>query len=991
MHKWIGFGAIAVLSLLLTVGFVVQIPERVRGDPGIDYITIVDAPNGGGSWVSDRNYAFGENDTFWAAGYNGSSGWVKDVSVYWLFPSSDLAKGNRVVRTNVSWGPSVTVDTNGYGVATLRAFYHSSPVNLTNDTGPLRVSVDNVDSVVIRSDRGGTGTWVGPTTYESGDHDKFYAAAYDFTGTFLGDIVSNWTSTNLSVGYLYSSPGGRNGCDGGGTSVSCYPLINFYANAIGYTYVNATPVGTSVTNMTGKLTVTGIGVDYVQIRDAPNGHGQVVGNRTYYEREQDTFYAASYNFTLGYRGDVVGDWTSNNTAVCKVKGYSGSSAHGSSVQLLLLAPGTCTVTVNATTISGTKTNVTGDLTVLPRTTLTVDANGGKDYTIIQDAVDNASDGYTIIVYPSTYNEHVVVNKRIEIIGTNRTSVILDGNSTGTALYLGADYIVIHNFTIQNAAYGVFNNQTNNTRLYYMTIKDYGIGLNNSYTLNAWVAYNLIKTGDIGVVAYKAYDDAIRWNEIAYNTKYGGKGYNAHLRNCFNWNYLHNNGVGYYYDPTTDLPPMEFDGNVVTDNVIGVKVEDSSAITLTSNVISGGSEGVQLLQSSSEVRLNTITGVTTGLRFHDSNSNIIRNTISATDAGIIGDGGAPRIEGNDISVMSGNAMTLSNLDGATVQENNVHGGTILISNSHLVVLGLVDSNVILTDTTVESLSLDAYSRVEVRYTVRVQAVDSDGRGLGGATVTVRGAQGNIAFSGATGPDGFTLPFAVTTGIQTSSSFVDLNPFTVEVSSGSMRATITTTVSASRDIVVTVSSGVPLWIVALLVLAMLISATLAGALSIERSKYALFAFFIPLYTRLSKDKTLENYNRGRVFEYIDLNPGSHYNAILAALDINNGALVYHLDVLQRDGFVSSRQEGMYRRFYPRGMEMPPLLENGTTESQLRVLKAIQEMPGITQKELAKFLGLRQSTLAYQIERLTAMNYIVAEKRGRKVYYSAKHGGT
>ena len=38
-----------------------------------------------------------------------------------------------------------------------------------------------------------------------------------------------------------------------------------------------------------------------------------------------------------------------------------------------------------------------------------------------------------------------------------------------------------------------------------------------------------------------------------------------------------------------------------------------------------------------------------------------------------------------------------------------------------------------------------------------------------------------------------------------------------------------------------------------------------------------------------------------------------------------------------------------------QLPPLLENGTTEAQLRVLRAIQEMPGITQKELARFLGL------------------------------------
>jgi DNA-binding transcriptional ArsR family regulator len=993
MRKCVESVMLAVVLLGMTVGFLVALPERVRADPTVDYVMVVDAPGGAGSWVASRDYTFGDNDTFWAAGYNASSGWVQDVPVYWQFTESGLARGNQVIRVNHTYGSSAKIYTNGYGIAHVRAYYHITPGNLTttNDTGPLRVSVDNVDSVIVRSEQGGAGTWVGPATYQSGDKDKFYAAAYDSGGNFLDDIVSNWTSTNLSVGYLYSSPSGRiGGCEGSGTTVSCYPLINFYASAIGHTYVNATPVGTSVTNMTGKLTVTGVGVDYIQIRDAPNGHGQVRGNFTYYEREQDTFYAASYNFTIGYRGEVTGDWTTNDSAVCKVKGYSGNNAHGSSVQLLLVGVGNCTVTVNATTISGVISNTTGTLTVLPRTTLTVDANGGKDYTTIQAAVDAAGDGYTIEVYPAIYYENVVVNKEIEIVGTDRTGVILDGGGSGTALYLGTDRIVIHNFTILNAEYGIFNDQTNNTRIYHMTIKDYTIGLNNSYTLNAWVAYNLIRDGEIGVVAYKAYDDAIRYNEIAYNTAYGGKGYNAHLRNCFNWNSLHNNGIGYYYDPTTELPPMEFNGNVLIDNDIGVKVESSSAITVTGNSISGGSEGVQLLYSSSEVSFNTISGVLTGIRFHESSSNITYNTIVAVAAGIVGDTGSPRIEGNDITVTSGNAMDLDNLDGAVIQGNNVHGGTIAISNSHVAVLSVLNSNVILTDTTVDSLTLDASSIVEFRHTVRVQAVDSNGEDIGGATVTVHDAQGNLAFSGTTGSDGFTPPFALTTGTQTSVSFMDHNPFSIKVSSGDMQGALATSVDASRDIVVTVSGGAGPWIIAIVAMLMLAAAFLAGALSIERSKYALFLFFLPLYTRLNHDKTLENYNRGRVFQYIDLNPGTHYNAILAALSINNGALVYHLDVLQREGMVTSRQEGMYRRFYPADMQPPPIMENGTTESQLRVLKAIQEMPGITQKELSKFLGLKQSTLAYQIDRLTAMGYVTAEKQGRAIHYTSKHGG-
>ncbi len=49
-------------------------------------------------------------------------------------------------------------------------------------------------------------------------------------------------------------------------------------------------------------------------------------------------------------------------------------------------------------------------------TITVDDSGGADYTKIQDAIDNASDGDTILVYSGIYSENVVVNKQLILRG-----------------------------------------------------------------------------------------------------------------------------------------------------------------------------------------------------------------------------------------------------------------------------------------------------------------------------------------------------------------------------------------------------------------------------------------------------------------------------------------------------------------------------------------------------------------------------------------------
>jgi len=62
--------------------------------------------------------------------------------------------------------------------------------------------------------------------------------------------------------------------------------------------------------------------------------------------------------------------------------------------------------------------------------LYVGGNGPGNYTKIQDAIDNASDSDNIYVYSGLYNENIVINKSISLIGQNRdTTRILGVNGT----------------------------------------------------------------------------------------------------------------------------------------------------------------------------------------------------------------------------------------------------------------------------------------------------------------------------------------------------------------------------------------------------------------------------------------------------------------------------------------------------------------------------------------------------------------------------------
>jgi len=85
-------------------------------------------------------------------------------------------------------------------------------------------------------------------------------------------------------------------------------------------------------------------------------------------------------------------------------------------------------------------------------TLYVGGNGTGNYTSIQDAIDNASDGDTVFVYNGTYYEfNITIDVSINLIGENRDTTVIEGNGTGSIVNLKADGVNISGFTIQNGS------------------------------------------------------------------------------------------------------------------------------------------------------------------------------------------------------------------------------------------------------------------------------------------------------------------------------------------------------------------------------------------------------------------------------------------------------------------------------------------------------------------------------------------------------------
>lgn len=155
----------------------------------------------------------------------------------------------------------------------------------------------------------------------------------------------------------------------------------------------------------------------------------------------------------------------------------------------------------------------------------VDDDGGADYTKIQDAIDNASDGDTVYVYSGFYEEYVTVNREIILQGEDRNTTIIKGNSS--IYFIGvvtiyADSVEIYNFTIQNGNWGIrIKDSTNNiirgNNLYYQRAD--GIYLWNS-THNI-LSDNILYKNSFGIeLGYSSNYNTIKNNSIIDNSQIG---------------------------------------------------------------------------------------------------------------------------------------------------------------------------------------------------------------------------------------------------------------------------------------------------------------------------------------------------------------------------------------------------------------------------------------------------------------------------------------
>ena len=222
---------------------------------------------------------------------------------------------------------------------------------------------------------------------------------------------------------------------------------------------------------------------------------------------------------------------------------------------------------------------------VPASAANLSVGTGAQFTTIQQAVDAAKPGDTVLVAPGTYTENIVVNKPLTITGN---ATVQAADSSKDVFLLTSQGVHIDGLTITGGASGV---DVANVSSCMITNIDAHSNVRGVYLAGS--TNSEVRRSNLSNNGYGVYCDYATSSTIANNTATGEKGTGNTL----------GDGIYMYYGGSNNVSNNDLSSN----HVYGISLFRSSNNTITGNTISQNENyGVRLREADNNVlTFNTI--------------------------------------------------------------------------------------------------------------------------------------------------------------------------------------------------------------------------------------------------------------------------------------------------------------------------------------------------------------------------------------------------
>ncbi|MBU0636465.1 winged helix-turn-helix transcriptional regulator [Candidatus Micrarchaeota archaeon] len=142
------------------------------------------------------------------------------------------------------------------------------------------------------------------------------------------------------------------------------------------------------------------------------------------------------------------------------------------------------------------------------------------------------------------------------------------------------------------------------------------------------------------------------------------------------------------------------------------------------------------------------------------------------------------------------------------------------------------------------------------------------------------------------------------------------------------------------------------------------------------------------RFDENQPLELDTRKKLYTIIEKSPGLHFREIQRRSGIAVGSLQYHLDYLQKRGFLTLQKEGKFVRYY--AMRTRKIIEDKGIMALLRqeqprhILLFLLQRRFATNERIAQAVNLSQSTTSAYLKKMLETSALQRKKRSRKTHF-------